>query len=151
MSEAARSNWLLWSLLLPALAVPGALNSLWGGIVLTTPFFGEEPSPIDRATAAAAMWSGVSLCLFTAIVTAIVSRRFVAPALCGVAALGLALLVLTRWDTSVPLSSAEFRVGWAAAWWSPTSWIVVVVAVVLPVRSAYRAVSHRRSSSRSVL
>ncbi|MEV5767789.1 hypothetical protein AB0L34_24910 [Micromonospora sp. NPDC052213] len=129
------------------LALPGAAWSLYTGLIASAAFFGEQPSPTDHATTTAAVLSGASLWLVTALLTAVVFRRAVVPVLCGLAAVGFAVAAISV-QPRAPLSTAD-SAGWLSAWTPPTSWAIVlwgVVALVLWVYGQSRA--RRRRAAR---
>jgi hypothetical protein len=125
------------------LALPGAAWSLYAGLIASAPFFGEQPSPTDRATTTAAVLSGASLWLVTALLTAVVFRRAMVPVLCGLAATGFAAAALSVRQPRAPLSAAD-SAGWLAAWTPPTSWAIVLWGVTALALSAYGRLSRAR-------
>ncbi|SCL70302.1 hypothetical protein GA0070606_5354 [Micromonospora citrea] len=138
-----RSHWAQpWILLV--LALPGAVWSWYAAIVASAPFFGEEPSPVDRATTAAAFLSGASLWLTTALLAAVMFRRAVVPVLCGLVAAGFAALALSGTQPRAPLSEADIA-GSLSAWTPPTSWALVLWGLIALTAWAYgrlRGVRH---------
>ncbi|SCG75362.1 hypothetical protein [Micromonospora coxensis] len=125
----------LWPWLLLALALPGVAWSAYDAAIAAAPSFGEPPSPQDQATSAAALLSGASLCLTTALLTATVCRRVPATVGCLVAAAGYATLALTGPGRQAPLGAAD-QAGWVAAWTPPTSWLVGAGLVAVALRAA---------------
>ncbi|WP_406037591.1 hypothetical protein OG799_23350 [Micromonospora sp. NBC_00898] len=135
-SSAPRRSHGAWAWFLLILAQPGAGWSLYVAVVASAPFFGEQPSPTDRATTTAAVLSGASLWLATALLTAVVFRRAVVPVLCGLAAAGFAALALPGRQPRAPLSAAD-SAGWLSAWAPPTSWVIALWGVSTLVLSTY--------------
>ncbi|MFG3702498.1 hypothetical protein ACGF5C_32185 [Micromonospora sp. NPDC047620] len=129
-----------WLMLI--LALPGAAWSLYTGLIASAAFFGEQPSPTDHATTAAAVLSGASLWLVTALLTAVVFRRAVVPVLCGLAAAGSAVAAMSV-QPRAPLSTAD-SAGWLSAWTPPTSWAIVLWGVTALALSAYGQTSRAR-------
>ncbi|MFG3702488.1 hypothetical protein ACGF5C_32125 [Micromonospora sp. NPDC047620] len=125
------------------LALPGAAWSLYAGLIASAPFFGEQPSPTDRATTTAAVLSGASLWLVTALLTAVVFRRAVVPVLCGLVAAGFAVAAVSVRQPRAPLSAAD-SAGWLSAWTPPTSWAIVLWGVTALVLSTYGQASRAR-------
>ncbi|MGB2571485.1 hypothetical protein ACPFP2_23990 [Micromonospora citrea] len=125
----------LWPWLLLALALPGAAWSAYDAVIAVAPSFGEPPSAQDHATSAAALLSGASLCLATALLTATVCRRVPATVGCLVASAGLAALAVAGPGRHGPLAAAD-QAGWVAAWTPPTSWLLAAGLVVVTLRAA---------------
>ncbi|MEH1057714.1 hypothetical protein V6U89_21215 [Micromonospora sp. CPCC 206171] len=121
-----RGHW-AWSWVLLILALPGAGRSLYVAVMNAAVFFGEQPSPTERATAGAAALSGASLCLATALLTAVVFRRVVVPVLCGLAVAYFAALACPTLQRPALLRTAD-GAGWLSAWAPPTSWVVALWA-----------------------
>jgi hypothetical protein len=141
-----RSHWAQpWILLI--LALPGAVWSWYAAVVASAPFFGQEPSPADRATTAAAFLSGASLWLATALLAAVMFRRAVVPVLCGVAAAGFAALALSGTQPRASLSEADVA-GSLSAWTPPTSWGLVLWGLFALVSSAYDRLRGARTGYR---
>ncbi|MER7474744.1 hypothetical protein [Micromonospora sp. NPDC000018] len=130
-----------WLMLI--LSLPGAAWSLYAGLIASAPFFGEQPSPTDRATTTAAVLSGASLWLVTALLTAVMFRRAVVPVLSALAAAGFAAAALSVRQPRAPLSAAD-SAGWLSAWTPPTSWAIVLWGVVALVLWAYGRASRAR-------
>lgn len=141
-----RGHWAQpWIMLI--LALPGAVWSWYAAVVASAPFFGEEPSPADRATTAAAFLSGASLWLATALLAALMFRRVVVPVLCGLAAVGFAALALSGAQPRASLSEADIA-GSLSAWTPPTSWGLVLWALFALVAWAYGRLRGVRTGER---
>ncbi|NYF58584.1 hypothetical protein [Micromonospora purpureochromogenes] len=142
-----RSHW-AWPWVLLILALPGAGRSLYVAVMDAAAFFGEQPSPTERATAGAAAMSGASLWLATALLTAVVFRRVVVPVLCGLAVAYFAALAYPAMRRPALLDTAD-RSGWLSAWAPPTSWLVALCgASTLVLRTYGRLRTALRESSR---
>ncbi|MFG3714763.1 hypothetical protein [Micromonospora sp. NPDC047730] len=124
------------------LALPGAAWSLYAGLISSAAFFGEQPSPTDHATTTAAVLSGASLWLVTALLTAVVFRRAVVPVLCGLAAAGFATAAMSV-QPRAPLNTAD-SAGWLSAWTPPTSWAIVLWGATALVLSTYGQAARAR-------
>lgn len=130
-----RSHW-AWPWLLLILALPGAAWSLYVVAMTSMSFFGERPSPTERANAAAAALSGVSLWLTTGLLTAVVFRRVVVSVLCGLGTVYFTALANPVGEPRALLSTAG-SAEWLSAWTPPTSWVIGLWVVVTLVRSTY--------------
>lgn len=131
-----RSHWAgPWLLLL--LTLPGAAWSSYVALIASAPFFGESPSPTDRAATSAAFLSGASLWLASALLAAVVFRRVTVPVLCGLAVACFAALSVPGRRPTAPLTAAESP-AWLAAWTPPTSWVIAVWGATVLLLGAFR-------------
>jgi hypothetical protein len=131
-----------WMILM--MAFPGTALGILCSAVASAPWFGEAPSATRMADAEATVLSSASLLLVAGLVSLAVSRRWLALALAGPAAALLCLVALTAPERA-PLRLATSE-DWTTAWSLPTSWAVLLIAV-LAVGRRLRPTLHQRLST----